>query len=64
MTLSGMAASLTEDNAAETSKQQTGNGLRAFTLEDLNFGGTNYHNMVPKNRYTTWWGDEARALGR
>ena len=58
MTLSGMAASLTEDNAAETSKQQTGNGLRAFTLEDLNFGGTNYHNMVPKNRYTTWWGDE------
>ena len=62
MTLSGMAASLTEDNAAETSKQQTGNGLRAFTLEDLNFGGTNYHNMVPKNRYTTWWGDELVRL--
>ena len=57
-----MAASLTEDNAAETSKQQTGNGLRAFTLEDLNFGGTNYHNMVPKNRYTTWWGDELVRL--
>ena len=62
MTLSGMAASLTKDNAAETSKQQTGNGLRAFTLEDLNFGGTNYHNMVPKNRYTTWWGDELVRL--
>lgn len=29
-----------------------------FTLEDLNFGGNNYHNMVPKNRYTAWWGDE------
>ena len=32
--------------------------LKSLTLEDLNFGGTNYHNMVPKTRYTTWWGDE------
>ena len=32
--------------------------LNPLTLEDLNFGGTNYHNMVPKTRYTTWWGDE------
>ncbi len=32
--------------------------LKEFTLEDLNFGGTNYHNMVPKNRYCTWWGDQ------
>lgn len=31
---------------------------KEFTLEDLNFGGTNYHQMVPKYRYTTWWGDE------
>ena len=31
--------------------------LREFTLEDLNFGGNNYHNMVPKNRHLTWWGD-------
>ena len=31
---------------------------KEFTLEDLNFGGTNYHNMVPENRYLTWWGDE------
>ena len=31
---------------------------REFTLEDLNFGGNNYHNMVPKNRYLTWWGDQ------
>ena len=30
---------------------------KQFTLEDLNFGGTNYRNMVPENRYTTWWGD-------
>src|SRR5574344_236433 len=32
--------------------------LKQFTLEDLNFGGVNYHNMVPENRYTAWWGDE------
>ena len=31
---------------------------KEFTLEDLNFGGNNYHNMVPKNRYMAWWGDE------
>ena len=30
---------------------------KLFTLEDLNFGGNNYHNMVPKNQYYTWWGD-------
>ena len=29
-----------------------------FTLEDLNFGGTNYHNMQPKNIWLTWWGDQ------
>lgn len=32
--------------------------LNQFTLEDLNFGGNNYHNMTPKNRFLTWWGDE------
>lgn len=32
--------------------------LKQFTLEDLNFGGTNYHNMVPRNMYLTWWGDQ------
>lgn len=31
--------------------------LKQFTLEDLNFGGNNYHNMTPKTRFTTWWGD-------
>lgn len=34
------------------------NAKKQFTLEDLNFGGNNYHNMVPKNRYLTWWGDQ------
>jgi len=46
ITLPGMAA---DDNSTT---------LKQFTLEDLNFGGTNYRNMVPKNRYTAWWGDE------
>ena len=36
---------------------------REFTLEDLNFGGNNYHTMVPKNRYLTWWGDQLVRLG-
>lgn len=31
---------------------------KSFTLEDLNYGGTNYRNMVAKNRWCTWWGDE------
>ena len=31
---------------------------RLFTLEDLNFGGTNFHNLRPKNLFLTWWGDE------
>ena len=46
--LFGLLASLT------VSAQQQ----KEFTLEDLNFGGKNFHNMVPKNRYCTWWGDQ------
>lgn len=33
-------------------------GDKTFTLEDLNYGGTNYRNMVAKNRWCTWWGDQ------
>ena len=29
-----------------------------FTLEDLNFGGTNYRRHQPANQWLTWWGDE------
>ena len=35
---------------------------KLFTLEDLNFGGTNYYNMVPRSRYFTWWGDQLVRL--
>ena len=31
---------------------------KLFTLEDLNFGGTNYHAMQPNNIWLTWWGDQ------
>jgi len=31
---------------------------KLFTLEDLNFGGTNYHNLRPKSMFLTWWGDQ------
>ena len=31
---------------------------KLFTLEDLNFGGTNYHAMQPKDMWLTWWGDQ------
>ena len=27
-------------------------------FEDLNFGGKNYRNMIPGNRWLTWWGDQ------
>ena len=35
---------------------------KQFTLEDLNFGGTNYMNMIPQNRSLTWWGDQLVRL--
>lgn len=35
---------------------------KQFTLEDLNFGGTNYKNMVPANRTLVWWGDRLVRL--
>jgi dipeptidyl-peptidase-4 len=35
---------------------------KQFTLEDLNFGGNNYANMIPKNRPLTWWGDQLIRL--
>ena len=31
---------------------------KLFTLEDLNFGGKNYRNLLPENKWLTWWGDQ------
>ncbi len=33
----------------------TATAQKLFTLEDLNYGGKNYHQMVPENRKLTWW---------
>ena len=31
---------------------------KLFTLEDLNFGGTNFANLRPQNMWLTWWGEK------
>ena len=31
---------------------------KQFTLEDLNFGGTNFRNLQPKTMWLTWWGEQ------
>ena len=31
---------------------------KLFTLEDLNYGGTNFHNLRPKSMFLEWWGDK------
>lgn len=53
-------ATWTGSPAAAQAQQQE--GLKQFSLEDLNFGGKNYHRMVAKNRFTAWWGDELVRL--
>ena len=37
--------------------QHAATGDKLFTLEELNFGGVNYHAMQPENMFLTWWGD-------
>ena len=36
----------------------TATAQKQFSLEDLNFGGNNYRNMIPQNRSLIWWGDQ------
>ncbi len=40
----------------------TASAQREFSLEDLNFGGNNYRNMIPQNRTLRWWGDQLVRL--
>ena len=35
---------------------------KLFTLEDLNYGGTNFRNLQPENMWLTWWGDQLMYL--
>ena len=37
---------------------QTMSAQKLFTLEDLNYGGTNVRNLLPENLWLTWWGDQ------
>jgi dipeptidyl-peptidase-4 len=58
-----LATMITLSSTAATQAQTLGcvdaqKGDKSFTLEDLNFGGKNYHNMSPKNRWCTWWGNQ------
>ena len=52
-----VAAALLTLGTPQTQAQET-TEMKEFTLEDLNFGGTNYYNMIPGNRRLTWWGDQ------
>ena len=36
---------------------------KLFTLEDLNFGGTNYANLRPQDMWLTWWGEKLIETG-
>ena len=42
--------------------QQSMAQQQLFTLEDLNFGGTNYHNLRPKHLFVEWWGEQPMQL--
>ena len=59
-TMMTMGAGKAQAQSAKTSLPVVAaqKGEKSFTLEDLNFGGKNYRNMVAKNRWCTWWGDE------
>ena len=38
--------------------EQSSGMNKLFTLEDLNFGETNYANLRPQNMWLTWWGEK------
>ena len=59
--ISAIAATLIALGASNSMAQED-TKMKEFTLEDLNFGGTNYRNMIPGNRWLTWWGDQLVRL--
>lgn len=58
--VSAVAVALFTFGTPTTAQETT--SMKEFTLEDLNFGGTNYRNMIPQNRRLTWWGDQLVRL--
>lgn len=61
-----MAAMLSMGAQAQTAqlvgtvKEQA--GTKGLTLEDINYGGKNYHNMRVQSRWCTWWGNRLVRL--
>ena len=54
MKIKSMLVVMTMTLSATTMSAQN----KLFTLEDLNFGGTNYANLRPQNIWLTWWGEK------
>ncbi len=54
MKIKSMLVVMTMTLSATTMSAQN----KLFTLEDLNFGGTNYANLRPQNMWLTWWGEK------
>ena len=54
MKIKSMLVAMTMMLSATTMSAQD----KLFTLEDLNFGGTNYANLRPQNMWLTWWGEK------
>ncbi len=57
-----MALSANESQALSAQTPNSPDEFKQFSLEDLNFGGRNYRNMIAKTQYSTWWGDELIKL--
>ncbi len=51
-------AVLTSITSYLTPQTMSAQEKKLFTLEDLNYGGNNYRNLQPENRWYAWWGDE------
>ena len=60
--LAGVVAAALLALGTPNSVAQENASMKEFTLEDLNFGGTNYRNMIPQSRWLTWWGDQLVRL--
>lgn len=58
LSIIAMLSAMTLTAMAQTNDTKVASldGLKEFTLEDLNFGGKNYRNMIPK-RLRLWWND-------
>ena len=56
--LSLFLISLPMNAQVKNAGQASSHSKKLFTLEDLNYGGRNFHNFQPENLWLTWWGDQ------